>query len=80
VQAVLPAFRNWGLGSALLGLADVTGRRLGKRAISILVCDANRGARRLYQRRGYREAAVRSMVKEGWVNDGENWVLLTKGL
>ncbi len=46
--------------------------------LSIIVTDANENARRLYERCGYRSAAVRSMVKEDWKNPGENWLLLTK--
>jgi hypothetical protein len=33
---------------------------------------------RLYERCGYEEAASRAMVKEAWVNEGQNWVLLMK--
>jgi len=80
VLAVLPEFRSWGLGSRLLHLADETGRTLGKRGMSVIVSDANLGARRLYERHGYREVATRAMVKENWVNRGQNWVLLTKDL
>ena len=77
VLAVLPAFRNAGLGTELLRLADRTGRELGSRGLSLIVSDANTGARRLYERTGYRETATRPMVKEGWINEGQNWVLLT---
>jgi len=80
VLAVRPALRGQGLGVRLLGLADETGRSLAKRGMSVIVSDANVGARRLYERCGYREAATRAMVKEGWRNDGRNWVLLTKTL
>jgi len=80
VLAVLPAFRNLGLGGRLLRRAEETGRACGRRGLSIIVADANQGARRLYERAGYREAATRPMVKEGWVNEGRNWVLLTKPL
>ena len=38
------------------------------------------GARRLYERCGYGALAARPMVKDDWVNDGNNWVLLTKQL
>jgi RimJ/RimL family protein N-acetyltransferase len=48
--------------------------------MSVIVSDANAGARRLYERCGYRETATRAMVKEGWQNEGRNWVLLTKAL
>jgi ribosomal protein S18 acetylase RimI-like enzyme len=75
---VRPPFRGQGLGTKLLGLADETGRSLAKRGMSVIVSDANAGARRLYERCGYRETAARAMVKDGWQNEGRNWVLLTK--
>jgi ribosomal protein S18 acetylase RimI-like enzyme len=80
VLAVLPLLRGAGLGTRLLGLADETGRSLGTRGMSVIVSDANTGARRLYERAGYSEAARRIMMKEGWVNGGREWVLLTKAL
>jgi GNAT superfamily N-acetyltransferase len=74
VLAVLPEYRGRGLGTRLLQLADETGRKLGKKGMSVIVSDANVGARR------YRETARRAMVKEGWDNPGREWVLLTKPL
>lgn len=80
VLAVLPEFRNLGLGSTLLDRAEAAGHALGKHGMSIIVSSANHGARRLYERHGYAERARRTMVKEGWINDGKDWVLLTKPL
>lgn len=80
VLAVRPQSRGQGLGTKLLGLADETARSPAKRGMSVIVSDANAGARRLYERCGYRETAMRAMVKEGWQNAGRNWVLLTKAL
>jgi ribosomal protein S18 acetylase RimI-like enzyme len=80
VLAVLPAQRNKGLGARLLQRAEETARAEGLAGMSIIVSDANAGARRLYERSGYREAAIRPMVKEDWVNEGLHWVLLTKPL
>jgi ribosomal protein S18 acetylase RimI-like enzyme len=80
VLAVVPTHRDRGLGGKLLELAERIAREAGHKAMSIIVSDANAGARRLYQRNGYSEIATRPMVKEDWVNDGENWVLLTKRL
>ena len=80
VLAVRPQFRRLGLGTKLLAFADETGRALGKRGMSVIVSDANAGARQLYERCGYRQAAARVMVKDDWRNDGRNWVLLTKAL
>lgn len=78
VLAVLPEHRNKGYGTRLLALADETGRDLGKRGMSVIVADANTGARRLYERCGYVEQARRPMVKDGWENEGREWVLLAK--
>ncbi|MCL4766584.1 MAG: GNAT family N-acetyltransferase [Hyphomicrobiaceae bacterium] len=80
VLAVLPQHRSNGLGTKLLARADETGRRLGKRGMSVIVSDANGGAQRLYERCGYREAARRGMIKNGWSNPGREWVLLSKQL
>src|SRR3546814_17249918 len=78
VLALLPAFRSLGLGTKLLQRAEETARAGGKRGLSILVSDANHGARRLYERIGYRETARRPMVKEAWVHAGRDGVLLHK--
>lgn len=80
VLAVLPKHRGKGLGTSLLAAADEAGRKLGKKGMSVIVSDANPGARRLYARCGYRETARREMVKESWTNPGREWVLLTKPL
>ncbi len=80
VLAVLPAYRRLGLGSELLQLAETLGRTNACRGMSVIVSNANPGARSLYERTGYSEAARRPMVKEGWLNDGTEWVLLTKNL
>jgi GNAT superfamily N-acetyltransferase len=70
-------YRNLGLGSDLLRLAEDTGRNLGKRGMSLIVSDTNIGARLLYERFGYREIARRTMIKENWSNEGREWLLLT---
>ena len=80
VLATYPGYRGKGYGSELLEIAEEQGRDTGKSGMSIIVSDANQGARRLYEKHGYREAATRPMVKEDWENPGENWVLLLKSL
>lgn len=80
VLAVRPEYRGLGLGGRLLELADEIAQTLGKHGMSVIVSGANGGARRLYERCGYRETAQRPMVKEEWVNAGQNWILLTKKL
>ena len=78
VLATYPEQRGKGIGTRLLAVAETLAS--GAKGLSIIVSDGNVGARRLYERCGYREVATRPMVKEGWENEGENWVLLMKGI
>jgi ribosomal protein S18 acetylase RimI-like enzyme len=80
VLAAYPDFRGQGLGTKLLAIADELADATGKSGLSLIMSDANEGARRLYERHGYREAGARPMVKEDWKNQGRNWILLTKPL
>lgn len=76
--AAFPEARGLGVGSELMRSAERRAVELGLRGVSLIVSDANRGARRLYERLGYAETASRPMVREQWQNDGENWVLMMK--
>jgi len=76
--AAFPDARGLGVGTELMQWAERRADELGLRAVSLIVSDANRGARRLYERLGYEESASRPMVKEQWRNGGENWVLMIK--
>ncbi len=80
VLAALPEARGRGLGSLLLGVAETIARDLSLRRLSIIVADANRGARRLYERQGYVESGRRPMVKDGWKTGASEWVLLLKSI
>ena len=76
VLAAYPEHRGKGCGAALLAVADRLAAEAGQRGLSIIVADTNTGARRLYERAGYREAGKRPMVKEDWQHPGTHWVLL----
>jgi ribosomal protein S18 acetylase RimI-like enzyme len=78
--AAYPQHRGGGHGSALTAEADRLAAHAGKAGLSLIVTDTNTGARRLYGRHGYREAARCPMVKEQWQHPGTDWVLLTKHL
>lgn len=80
VLAALAEYRGRGYGARLLGVAERLAATMHRSGLSIIVSDANSGARRLYARCGYVEAARRPMVKEAWANAGENWVLLVRPL
>jgi ribosomal protein S18 acetylase RimI-like enzyme len=78
VLATYPEHRGCGHGTRLLGLAEDLAAASGAKGLSIIVSDANLGARRLYERCGYRMVAGRSMVKDGWESPGQSWILLRK--
>ena len=80
VLATLPQHRGKGLASDLLRIADEFAREAEsvRPCISLIVSDANAGARRLYARHGYRQLSSRPIVKEAWEHAGENWLLLLK--
>lgn len=80
VLAAYPEFRNRGLGTRLLALAEDLAREAGLAGLSIIVAGSNAGARRLYESTGYAEAARRGIVKEDWACASREWVLLIKGL
>jgi ribosomal protein S18 acetylase RimI-like enzyme len=80
VLAAYPQHRGSGHGSALLAEAERLAARAGKPGLSLIVTDTNAGARRLYERHGFRETARRKMVKERWQHPGTDWMLLTKRL
>lgn len=80
VLAAYPEYRGRGLGTRMLAAAEREGAQKGYRGTSLIVSDANPGARRLYERCGYVEQATRPMVKDDWENEGRTWVLLTKDL
>jgi ribosomal protein S18 acetylase RimI-like enzyme len=80
VVATLPEARGRGLGSRLMQAAEAMARAGGMDRLSLIVADANAGARRLYARLGYRQVASRPMVKDGWEGRGAEWLLLVKDL
>jgi ribosomal protein S18 acetylase RimI-like enzyme len=80
VLACYPDYRGQGLGSRLLDLADEIALANGFHRMSVIVASNNIGARRLYERKGYRELATALCVKGDWDTETENWVLLGKSL
>ena len=78
--AVFPDARGLGVGSKLMRHAEQRASELGLRGPSLIVSDANQGARRLYERLGYKEVARRPMISEQWENAGKFWVLMIRDL
>ena len=77
VLAVYPEFRGMGIGSMLLKHADEIGRDKSK-GMAIIVASENTGAKRLYERAGYRARSCRPLVGFPGYKRGGEWVLLTK--
>lgn len=78
VLATVEAHRGGGWGTKLLELAEEIALGMGCKELSIIVADNNTGARRLYERFGFREADRRAMVKGEWQSEGTEWVLMRK--
>jgi ribosomal protein S18 acetylase RimI-like enzyme len=78
VLATFPEYRGRGFGTELLHVAERLAHDAQCAGLSLIVSDANAGARRLYERHGYNERATRPIVKEDWEHAGQNWVLLLK--
>jgi ribosomal protein S18 acetylase RimI-like enzyme len=54
-MALFPEHRGHGIGSRLLALAEEHARKKGFDNLSLLVFEQNAGAKRLYDKRGYKE-------------------------
>jgi ribosomal protein S18 acetylase RimI-like enzyme len=80
VVAVMPEFRGQGVGSRILERAEQAASEADRPGLSLIVADANVGARRLYARAGFNEIARRPIVKEQWPTEARDWVLMIKSL
>jgi ribosomal protein S18 acetylase RimI-like enzyme len=75
--AAFPEYRNRGLGSRLLAEAERIARAASAPSLSLIVADANEGAKRLYLRSGFAEAGRRPLVPFPGLAHRGDWVLLT---
>jgi ribosomal protein S18 acetylase RimI-like enzyme len=78
ILAVYPEHRGRGLGSRLLDHADRLGRKARSRGMAIIVVSGNAGARRLYERHGYRPLATKAAPDYPGGRHGQDWLLMTK--
>ena len=65
--AVVEQARGQGIGSLLLQAVEDHARALGKQAVRLDVIDTNPGARRLYERLGYRAVRTRRLGALKWL-------------
>ena len=73
--AVFPEFRRLGVASALLDHERVEAAKEGT-ALALSVCDENPAAISTYRKNGFATVGSIPVVKEGWVGDGSDWILM----
>ena len=77
-MAVLPEFRGQGIGARLLQLAEEKCRRAGLSKLSLIVFEANAGAKRLYERHGFVETAREAVVPHPLIRYEGDALLMVK--
>lgn len=78
--AVFPAHRGEGLGTRFMTLAEDKAREAGYSRLSLIVFEQNTGARRLYERLGYREVARAAVVPHPLIRYEGDALLMVKDL
>ncbi len=72
-------WRGRGAGSALLDQAEALAQQTQAHGLGLIVGDANSGARKLYESRGFSVKASRTMVTfPGTEQEGNDWLLMVK--
>ncbi|MBK8268990.1 MAG: GNAT family N-acetyltransferase [Planctomycetes bacterium] len=80
VLATFPDHRGKGYATELLQFAESMARDSGHSQMSLIMSDANAGARRMYEKNGFAEYACRPIVKDKWEHAGQNWILMVRDL
>jgi ribosomal protein S18 acetylase RimI-like enzyme len=78
--ALFPAARGAGIGSRFMALAERSARERGLHKTSLIVFEQNEGARRLYERLGYREVAREPIYPHPLIHYDGDALLLVKQL
>ncbi len=78
--AAFPVCRGRGVGTALMGFAESLAAETGATALSLIVAEDNDGARRLYERLGYRTMDRREIVPYPGCPHRGDWILMMKSI
>ncbi len=78
--AVFPDYRNMGIGSKLMYLANQLAKKSGCDTLSIELFEQNEGALRLYQRQGFEIIESRPVVPHSCYPYDTNVLLLTRSV
>ena len=79
-MAVFPGNRGRGIGHRLLDLAEKHAHAKGFDKLSLIVLEQNEGAKRLYDRTGYREKARQPVVPHPLIHYTGDAILMVKQL
>jgi ribosomal protein S18 acetylase RimI-like enzyme len=79
-MAVLPEYRNCGIGTGFLQIAESHALQRGYGKLSLVVFEQNRGALRLYERTGYVEVARAAIVPHPLIRLTGDALLMVKSL
>lgn len=77
-MALFPEHRGRGLGTRFLALAEEHARDRGFRKISLIVFEQNFGAKRLYDRTGYREVGREAVYPHPLIHYRGDAILMVK--
>ena len=78
--ALFPRFRGLGIGSRFMSLAQDAARVEGLSKLSLIVFEQNAGAKKLYDRLGYREVARAAVVPHPLIHYTGDALLMVKDL
>lgn len=79
-MAVMPEYRGRGLGTRLLALAEEQAVNKGFDKLSLVVFEQNSGAKKLYDRHGYREAGREAVFPHPLIHYTGDAILMVKEL
>jgi ribosomal protein S18 acetylase RimI-like enzyme len=76
--AVFPEYRNRGIGTQLMALAETHAITKGFAKLSLIVFEQNQGAKRLYEHLGYREVKREAIVSHPLIHYSGDALLMVK--
>jgi ribosomal protein S18 acetylase RimI-like enzyme len=76
--AVFPEFRCQGIGTQLMAIAEAKAIAKGFQKLSLIVFEQNMGAKRLYDRLGYREVAREAIAPHPLIHYTGDAILMVK--
>lgn len=79
-MALFPEHRGRGIGTELLSLAEAHARDRGFHKVSLIVFEQNTGARKLYERSGYRETRRAAVHPHPLIHHTGDALLMVKDL